>query len=259
LVNNKEFSSHLLGGQNYLAPLESPVKRILDVGTGTGIWAVEMAEKFPEAQVIATDITPIQPNWVYSNCHFEIDDAEKDWTWPNDCFDFIHSRNLAQGIRDWPRYLQQMYRCCEPGGYIELMELHMGIHSDDNSIPPDSAIMRVSKLWGPAGERANLKVLNGEEYAEHARNAGFTDIKVTALKQPWNKWPKNKALKYIGSCMQLVLPSGIYAYHMALFTRILEMPAHEATELLNQAVLDSANRKMHIYNYVYNIVGRKPL
>jgi methylase of polypeptide subunit release factors len=83
LVNNKEFSSHLLGGQNYLAPLESPVKRILDVGTGTGIWAVEMAEKFPEAQVIATDITPIQPNWVYSNCHFEIDDAEKDWTWPN--------------------------------------------------------------------------------------------------------------------------------------------------------------------------------
>lgn len=33
----------LLGGKLYTAPLENP-HRVLDVGTGTGIWAIDFAE-----------------------------------------------------------------------------------------------------------------------------------------------------------------------------------------------------------------------
>ena len=33
----------LLGGKLYTAPLENPQK-VLDVGTGTGIWAIDCAE-----------------------------------------------------------------------------------------------------------------------------------------------------------------------------------------------------------------------
>ena len=33
----------LLGGKLYSAPLDNP-QRVLDVGTGTGIWAMEFAE-----------------------------------------------------------------------------------------------------------------------------------------------------------------------------------------------------------------------
>jgi methylase of polypeptide subunit release factors len=54
----------LLGGKLYLAPLEEDkIQRILDIGTGTGIWAIEMAEQFPQAAVIGTDLSPIQPSW----------------------------------------------------------------------------------------------------------------------------------------------------------------------------------------------------
>lgn len=33
----------LLGGKLYLAPIKEP-QRVLDLGTGTGIWAMEFAE-----------------------------------------------------------------------------------------------------------------------------------------------------------------------------------------------------------------------
>ena len=46
----------------HLAPLSNP-QRILDIGTGTGIWVMEMADEYPDAQIIGTDLSPIQPTW----------------------------------------------------------------------------------------------------------------------------------------------------------------------------------------------------
>lgn len=50
----------------YGAPIDKP-QRILDVGTGTGIWAIDMADSFPSAEVIGTDLSPIQPRWIPPN------------------------------------------------------------------------------------------------------------------------------------------------------------------------------------------------
>jgi methylase of polypeptide subunit release factors len=33
---------------------------VLDIGTGTGIWAIDFADEHPEAEVIGTDLSPIQ-------------------------------------------------------------------------------------------------------------------------------------------------------------------------------------------------------
>ena len=46
----------------HLAPLENP-RRILDIGTGTGIWAIQMADDYPDCTVIGTDLSPVQPSW----------------------------------------------------------------------------------------------------------------------------------------------------------------------------------------------------
>ena len=47
-------------GSLYVAPITPTTRLILDVGTGTGIWAVEMARQFPNAQVIGVDVDPAQ-------------------------------------------------------------------------------------------------------------------------------------------------------------------------------------------------------
>lgn len=55
--------------------LENP-KHILDIGTGTGEWAIGMAELFPDCEVVGVDISAIQPTAVPHNVFFEIDDCE---------------------------------------------------------------------------------------------------------------------------------------------------------------------------------------
>src|SRR5437879_6511265 len=42
---------------NYAATI-GDVRDILDVGSGTGRWAAEMADLFPQARVVGVDITP---------------------------------------------------------------------------------------------------------------------------------------------------------------------------------------------------------
>lgn len=43
------------------APLKDP-KLCLDIGTDTGLWALDFADKYPGCEVIGTDLSPIQPS-----------------------------------------------------------------------------------------------------------------------------------------------------------------------------------------------------
>ncbi|KAM0260536.1 hypothetical protein ACHAPA_010221 [Fusarium lateritium] len=52
------------------APPNDPgadVKHVLDVGTGTGIWAMDYADEHPGAEVIGVDLSPIQPSLIFDN------------------------------------------------------------------------------------------------------------------------------------------------------------------------------------------------
>lgn len=64
---------------------------------------------------------------VYANVKFEVDDLEKDWTWPVDHFDFIHARSIEDGIKDHERFVKQMFTHLKPGGYAEISEVEHGM------------------------------------------------------------------------------------------------------------------------------------
>ena len=54
----------LLDGKLALAPLEQP-RNVLDLATGRGIWALEFAKRYPQANVIGSDLSQIrrQTSW----------------------------------------------------------------------------------------------------------------------------------------------------------------------------------------------------
>ncbi|EGU73214.1 hypothetical protein FOXB_16275 [Fusarium oxysporum f. sp. conglutinans Fo5176] len=123
----------LLDGKLHLAPIKPDVQKVVDIGTGDGIWAIDFGDEHPDAEVIGTDLSAMQPNWVPPNVKFEIDDATQPWTWPEHTLDFVHIRFLNGAIKDWHALFREAYRCCKPGGYVESGEFDPRYYCDDGT------------------------------------------------------------------------------------------------------------------------------
>ncbi len=97
----------------------------------------DAADKYPAAEVIGTDISPTQPGWVPPNLSFQIDDAQLEWTFKADSFDFIHVRYMQGAIDNWPRLYEQIYKTLKPGGYFQHIEPDIELRCDNPDVKVD--------------------------------------------------------------------------------------------------------------------------
>jgi SAM-dependent methyltransferase len=130
----------------FQAPL-SP-KNVLDIGTGKGSWAIDVADMFPNAAVRGVDLFPPPVSWMPPNCVLEVDDVLQEWTW-REKFDLIHLRIMASAFTpaETEQLMKQVYDCLEPGGWIEQMEIHPTIYCDDDSIPHDNVLFDIGPRY----------------------------------------------------------------------------------------------------------------
>lgn len=126
-----------------------------------------------------------------------------------DNFDFIHARNLAQAINNWPKLYREMYRCTAPGGWVELGELGGEIFSDDNTLAPDNAVKRCFELTTQAMEKLGRPAAKGPAMKAGLEAAGFVDVEVITYKNAMAPWPKDPRLKHAGAMVMLQCETGI--------------------------------------------------
>ncbi|KAF2183321.1 S-adenosyl-L-methionine-dependent methyltransferase [Zopfia rhizophila CBS 207.26] len=216
-----------LDGALYRAPIRKDVHNVLDIGTGTGIWAVEFAEEHPSAQVLGTDLSPIQPTEVPPNCSFLIDDCEKEWVF-HDQFDFIHTRAMVAAIKDWNHFFEQAYANLKLGGYIELQEITFPVMANDLTLTPEqSPLLRWSSLFTEAASTIGIDAASPQKFASSLRSVGFVDIHAKHYKWPVGGWAKGEKMKLLGRFVKEDLMDWLPSSALALFTRVLKWSREE--------------------------------
>ncbi|KZL86409.1 umta protein, partial [Colletotrichum incanum] len=224
-----------------LAPIGDKPQKVLDLGTGTGIWAIDFADDYPSAEVTGIDISPIQPEWVPPNCKVQIDDFEEDWTWPPNYFDYIHVRHLEACVSDWPRLYSQAFEHLKPGGYIESQRF-------GNDLPKDHIYRRWAKIIFEATDKLGKTAKQTRDHgiANGLREAGFIDVIENRWAFPIGGWALDPKLKDVGAINLEYLDQGLEGFGIFLLKRIMDW---EDAEIL---VFISEMRKAHL------VYARKP-
>lgn len=237
----------ILEDQLFLAPVAAEPTHVLDLGTGSGIWAIDVADRYKGAEVLGVDLAAVQPTWTPKNCFFEIDDVEDEWTFQKDHFDLIHARDFIFSIRDWPRLIGQAYEHLAPAGWLELKCIHPEAKCDDGSTPPDSALVDWCTMTIKASEIAGFSLHDPVRFKGWMERAGFVDVVELKFKVPVSVWDKGERMKLIGALERESIIEGSQAFTLRAFNRAFGWTAAE-TELFNMKMRADLNKlKYHTY------------
>ncbi|KAI9148026.1 Secondary metabolism regulator LAE1 [Paramyrothecium foliicola] len=242
-------------GKLFNAPISENAQRILDLCTGTGLWAIEIADQFPSAEVIGLDLSPIQPAWVPPNVRFLIDDIEDEWVDENQ-YDFIHMRHSCAYLKDVDRLLRQCYEHLAPGGWVEISDFGGYALCDDGTMPPDYPLNECFALVRKAMAKYGANFLVANEHEEHFKNAGFKNVQCRIVKTPIGTWPKDKTQRLVGMYFKEVIQGLVVAMGNKPL-RTVGMSDAELEVFLSSVRRCLADSKIHSYFNFISWWGQK--
>ncbi|KAK7447969.1 methyltransferase domain-containing protein [Colletotrichum acutatum] len=235
-----------LDGELATSPGRETARRVLDLGTGTGIWAIDFADAYPGSEVIGVDLSAIQPDLVPANCSFEIDDLELDWPWEQP-FDYIFNRSCAGSWSDFRSMIQRVYDHLEPGGYFEVQDLELPSYCDDGSVPLDAALYRWQHALVDASNEVGRPINYALDCLDDLHNVGFVEIRHQIYKWPFNNWPDDPKLKEAGRWNCANLDMGLEAFSLGLLTRVKGWTRDAVEELCAEVKKEVKDMRLHAY------------
>ncbi|KAK3327405.1 S-adenosyl-L-methionine-dependent methyltransferase [Cercophora scortea] len=237
----------LLEKKRFLAPIGDNPQRILDLGCGTGIWTIDIAEMFPSADATGVDIAQTQQAWASPNAHFELDDIEQPFPHPASTFDFIFARDLILSIRDWPHLISQIHTCLKPGGWAEFQCVTGLLRCDDASLPAQSPMRDLADAMWTSTHVFGTPIDDPLRWRGWFEARGFEEVTEVVYKLPCNPWPRDARLRLAGALEMENLLFGLSGMVMRLFSKALGWSAAEVQVFLVGVRREIRNQGVHCY------------
>jgi ubiquinone/menaquinone biosynthesis C-methylase UbiE len=190
-INRLDFQHYLLRYAFrglYAAPIGSP-SSVLDVGAGTGRWAREMAELFPQANIVGVDVMPPPADETAVtggldlrpiNYTFVPGNVLESLPFPDAAFDFVHQRLLFLAIPAdrWQFVIGELARVTRPGSWVESVESGSG----SNCGPAAELLFS----WGAQTlARRGIDLHFGPRIAGLFPQAGLTQVQTREIALPF--------------------------------------------------------------------------
>jgi len=130
-----------MGGVLPEQPDPASLRRVLDVGCGTGEWLIETAKTYPSISLLVggdVSLTFIEyaraqaeAEQLSDRMEFHVMDALRMLEFPTAFFDLVNQRAAASWLRtwDWLKLLQEYQRVTRPGGVVRITELNWTVES----------------------------------------------------------------------------------------------------------------------------------
>ncbi|KAH9897570.1 S-adenosyl-L-methionine-dependent methyltransferase [Xylariomycetidae sp. FL2044] len=216
IEQNREDMKHammmeLTDGKPFYAPIGDNPQKIIDIGTGTGIWAIEVADQYPSAEVLGIDLSPIQPLWTPPNVRFIIDDVEDEWL-NGSGWDLVHLRAMSAVIKDVDKLCRDAFANLRPGGWIEFQEQHAVFRCDDGTMDPAAdAAVGFYRLAHEAFDKMGFDIHLAADMRAMLERAGFENVQGIVKKVPVGPWARDKTLRLIGMYNKTIIQEFIPA------------------------------------------------
>ncbi|KAI1638311.1 S-adenosyl-L-methionine-dependent methyltransferase [Biscogniauxia mediterranea] len=262
IEQNREDMKHAMmmeitDGQLFYSPIGDQPSKILDLGTGTGIWAIEVADKYPSAEVLGVDLSPIQPVWTPPNVKFIIDDCEEDEWLNGSDWDLVHLRSMSASVRDAGKLCRAAFEHLRPGGWMEWQEQHAWFQCDDGTMAADDGAAAFYGLAHRAFAKLGFDGHLAARLGAPLEAAGFRNVRRVVKKVPVGPWARDPALRLAG----LYLQTAIREFVPVVAARPLQGLGLSDTE--REAWRATATRSLddlraHRYWNVYFWYGQKP-
>lgn len=215
-----------------ICPLQGDPTNVLDLATGTGIWATAFAQQHPKSNVLGVDLSAVEPATDLPNCKFISADITKDWekSLAAGNFDYIHSRTILAFMRDWKTYFERCYAALSPGGWFEVQEVLWPVKSDRQ--PPfesdQSPYIRWSHALADGSAKLGIDSSIPRLFKVMMEDAGFLDVGERWIRWPLGPWIQDEKLKQVGE----LIPSATLRILRPMTMRVLrEETGWEAEEV----------------------------
>ncbi|KAI1259485.1 S-adenosyl-L-methionine-dependent methyltransferase [Xylariaceae sp. FL1019] len=193
----------ILEQELFLSPMEESPKKVLDLATGTGLWAIEMGDRYPDAEILGLDLSPIQPTSVPPNVSFQIDDIEDTWVHDDD-YDLIHMRESSGYMVSTPKVIESAFKHLKPGGWFELQEFHWVAVQEDGTIDPKNPVNQYMDGMCAVGRREGRVICIVPSVGDIMKNCGFVDVQKQTVRVPYGQWHADENQRKRGACFTIV-------------------------------------------------------
>ncbi|CAN8101106.1 unnamed protein product [Discula destructiva] len=240
--------------------------QVLDLGCGTGIWALDVAKKFWDGEerkfrdghVQAVDkCLDMQPANIYPNTSFTFLDVEAHWLNITQKH-LIHARMLAGSIESWPQLYHEACQHLIPGeGWLEHVEIDWDFANDNGPVSPRLRAW-ADELLDATDRTARPLRLDRNRTIHALSHAGLVDIREEILHIRVNGGSRNDWEIDVGRWFNLTLHKGFMGMSLAPLINVKGWSPERVAALREEVLREIGDRDNTSYCRLYIWSARRP-